>query len=74
MGKVIVITGGSDGLGRTLTESLSQENDVIICLQRTIYNIYEQIIEPQEYQLKKEKNVDIYAIIATKIVEIINGK
>lgn len=30
MGKVIVITGGSDGLGRTLTESLSQENDVII--------------------------------------------
>ena len=30
MGKVIVITGGSDGLGRTLTESFSQENDVII--------------------------------------------
>ena len=30
MGKVILITGGSDGLGRTLTESLSQENDVII--------------------------------------------
>lgn len=29
MGKVIVITGGSDGLGRTLTESLSQKNDVI---------------------------------------------
>ena len=30
MGKVILVTGGSDGLGRTLTESLSQENDVII--------------------------------------------
>ena len=30
MGKVILITGGSDGLGRTLTESFSQENDVII--------------------------------------------
>lgn len=30
MGKVIVITGGSDGLGKTLTESLSKENDVII--------------------------------------------
>ena len=30
MRKVIVITGGSDGLGRTLTELLSQENDVII--------------------------------------------
>lgn len=30
MRKVIVITGGSDGLGKTLTESLSKENDVII--------------------------------------------
>lgn len=30
MKKVIVITGGSDGLGKTLTESLSKENDVII--------------------------------------------
>lgn len=30
MKKVIVITGGSDGLGKTLTESLSQENNVII--------------------------------------------
>ena len=30
MKKVIVITGGSDGLGETLTESLSQENNVII--------------------------------------------
>lgn len=30
MKKVIVITGGSDGLGKTLTESLSKENNVII--------------------------------------------
>jgi len=30
MKKVIVITGGSDGLGKTLTEHLSKENDVII--------------------------------------------
>ncbi len=30
MKKVIVITGGSDGLGKTLTESLSKENSVII--------------------------------------------
>ncbi len=30
MKKVIIITGGSDGLGKTLTESLSKENDVII--------------------------------------------
>lgn len=28
--KTIVITGGSDGLGKTLTESLSKENNVII--------------------------------------------
>lgn len=30
MGKTIVITGGSDGLGKTLTEVLSKENNVII--------------------------------------------
>lgn len=30
MKKVIVITGGSDGLGKTLTEHLSKESDVII--------------------------------------------
>ena len=30
MNKTIVITGGSDGLGKTLAESLSKENNVII--------------------------------------------
>lgn len=30
MKKTIVITGGSDGLGKTLAESLSKENNVII--------------------------------------------
>lgn len=30
MGKTIVITGGSDGLGRTLAEQFSKENNVII--------------------------------------------
>ena len=30
MKKTIVITGGSDGLGKTLTETLSKKNNVII--------------------------------------------
>ena len=30
MRKNIVITGGSDGLGKTLTEQFSKENNVII--------------------------------------------
>lgn len=30
MRKTIVITGGSDGLGKTLTEHFSKENNVII--------------------------------------------
>ena len=30
MKKVIVITGGSDGLGKSLAKELMQENDVII--------------------------------------------
>ena len=30
MKKTIIITGGSDGLGKTLTETFSKENNVII--------------------------------------------
>jgi len=41
MNKTIVITGGSDGLGKTLTETLSKENNVIILA--TNKNRYDKI-------------------------------
>lgn len=58
----------------TFTVSSVTENSVIICLQRTILNIYDKKIEPQEYQLKNDKNIEIQAIIASKIVNILNSK
>ena len=38
--KNILITGGSDGLGKTLAESLSKDNNVIIEHMKKISNNY----------------------------------
>jgi len=69
MNKVIIITGGSDGLGKTLTEDLSKDNIVII-------------LSPTEEKLKKvssENNCDYfvcdvsdYYSVETVIKNIIN--
>lgn len=69
MRKTIVITGGSDGLGRALTEYLSKENDVII-------------LATNEQKLKKVANdnnckykvcdVSNYELVENTISEIIS--
>lgn len=69
MKKTIVITGGSDGLGRTLTECLSKENNVII-------------LATNEQKLKNVANdnnckykvcdVSNYELVENTISEIIN--
>lgn len=68
MRKTIVITGGSDGLGKSLTESLSQEHNVII-------------LATNEEKLKKVANdnnckykvcdVSKYSIVENTINEVV---
>ena len=69
MGKVIVITGGSDGLGKTLTESLSRDNKVII-LATNIDKLKEVAsLNKCNY---KVCDVSDYTIVEKTINEIIN--
>ena len=48
-----------------------EENSLIICLQRIIFNKNNNIIEPQEYKVKNSENTEKYAIIGTEILKII---
>ena len=68
--KLIAITYGFNSKC-TFTVSSITENNIIICLQRSIKNIKNEIIEPQEYILKNEENIEKYAIIATGILKIL---
>ena len=53
----------------TFTVSSITENDMIICLQRIIYKADGNKIEPEEYRLKNEKDIEKYAIIFTMILQ-----
>ena len=65
-----VITYGFNNKS-TFTVSSIEENDIIICLQRIIFNKRGIKIEPQEYALKVKENTDNYMVIAMKIIEIL---
>ena len=69
MRKVIVITGGSDGLGRTLTESLSKENDVVILATNE-----QKLIEVANHNNCKYKVCDVsnYKLVEKCIKQIID--
>lgn len=58
----------------TFTVSSIEENNMIICLQRVIFNKNGYKIEPQEYQIKNQQNVDKYATIAIKVLKMIYSK
>lgn len=47
----------------TVTASSVQENNMMICLQRGITNVYGERIEPQEIVLKIEESVNDSAIL-----------
>ena len=55
----------------TLTVSSVAENNIIICLQRIIKNIFEQKYEPQEFETKVDQNVDIHAVICIQSILLI---
>ena len=71
--KLKIITYGFNSKS-TFTVSSVTENNIIICLQRTICNMFGNKIEPQEYQLKNCQNTEIYAVIAAGIIKILNNK
>lgn len=68
--KIPVITYGFNSKS-TFTISSIEENSLIICLQRIIFNKNNNIIEPQEYKVKNSENTENYAIIGTEILKII---
>lgn len=47
----------------SVTTSSVEEGKVIVCLQRGIKNIYQEEIEPQEIELKADKNENNSAIL-----------
>lgn len=68
--KLTVFTYGFNNKS-TFTVSSIQEKNMIICLQRIILNKRKRIIEPQEYEIEIEENIDKYAIIATEILTLL---
>lgn len=67
---LIVITYGFNHKS-TFTISSVEEENIIICLQRVIQNKNNIKIEPQEYKVQTDKNVDKYVILAVEIVKIL---
>ena len=58
----------------TFTVSSISENNIIICLQRIITNIFNVKYEPQEIQVKNDEGVDIYTIISSQILILMYKK
>lgn len=69
MNKIVVITGGSDGLGKTLATSLSNDNNVIILATNE-----EKLKEVSDYINCKYKICDVsdYKIVENTINDIVN--
>ena len=54
----------------TFTVSSMEEPNIIICLQRIIFNKKGIKIEPQEYKIEIDENIEKYAIIASQILTV----
>ena len=70
---LVVISYGFNNKS-TFTVSSVSDSNIIICLQRIIYNIFKERYEPQEFEIENDRNVDIYTIISTQIILIIYKK
>lgn len=42
----------------TITASSIGDNNMIVCLQRNIKNVYQELIEPNEFNIKFDENID----------------
>lgn len=63
-----IITYGFN-LKSTFTVSSIEDNRIIICLQRNIYNNKNMEIEPQEFNIYRNENIEKYIVIAMFIVK-----
>ena len=70
---LMIVTYGFNNKS-TFTVSSITESNIIICLQRIIFDINKEQIEPNEYKLKNDISTDIYAVIFVEIVKIIYNK
>ena len=70
--KLAVITYGLN-LKSTVTASSIEDEKLQICIQRSIRNIYNEIIEPKEIYVYAKKN-DVYRVMEQCIVEILYTK
>ena len=66
--KLAVITYGLN-LKSTVTASSIEDEKLQICIQRSIRNIYNEIIEPKEIYVYAKKN-DVYRVMEQCILEI----
>ena len=68
-----VITYGFNNKA-TFTVSSIEENNIIICLQRIIYNKNNEVVEPQEFKLEVPENVEKHIAIFVYIINILYSK
>lgn len=70
--KLTVITYGLN-LKSTVTASSIEDEKLQICIQRSIKNIYNEIIEPKEMYINANKN-DVYRVMEQCILELLYRK
>lgn len=58
----------------TVTISSTEENGVMLCLQRSIVNKYGEEIEPQEFEIQTDEKVSDYAVMELASLKLIYQK
>ena len=58
----------------TVTVSSTEENGIMLCLQRSIINKYGENVEPQEFEIQNEEEVSDYAVMEFASFKLIYQK
>lgn len=57
-----------------ITASSIEENNMMICLQRSIKNVYQEEVEPQEIEIKITENINDEAVIELACLDFLYKK